>query len=106
MHEGRSRDSSDWNTLRANVFGPGVTAENIDIKEYTSNGKVLSNTFDGSDIKGKNGAISWVAIKGNGWTIADNQGSGCKTEGQGYRVLNIVPGWGECSRLLFGDVFL
>lgn len=45
---GLPKDLSNYNILRNNVFGPGVTAEGVDIKEFTRKGKVLFNKFDGS----------------------------------------------------------
>ena len=95
MKRGIKRDATDYNTFRGNVFGPGLTAENIDAKEFTTGGTILENTFDGSDIKGINGAVAWVAVKGNKWTLEGNTGSGSRTDGQGDRVINFVGGQGE-----------
>ncbi len=84
---GLPRDLSDYNNLTSNYFGEGVTAENIDIKEFTTGGVIANNTFNGTSIAGLNGAIAWVAVKGNNYTVADNIGYGTLKGGQGFRVL-------------------
>ncbi len=56
-------------------MGPGVTAECVDIKEGTRDGLVMGNVFDGSDLSGLTGAISWINCKGTNWTITQNSGS-------------------------------
>jgi hypothetical protein len=80
-------DRSDFNKIAYNHFWEGITAENIDLKEFTSGGIVANNTFNGSAIAGLNGAIAWVAIKGNNYTVVNNTGSGTLPGGQGFRVL-------------------
>jgi hypothetical protein len=104
----RPADRSHNNLIRNNIFGPGITAEPVDIKEFTKRGVVAFNTFDGSSIKGENGAISWVAVKGNEWTIANNTGRNLRGSNfVGYRTVELVPGEGmdnqfsnnKCSNL-------
>ena len=80
-------DKSDFNKITFNHFWEGITAENIDLKEFTSGGIVANNTFNGSAIAGLNGAIAWVAIKGNNYTVVNNTGTGTLQGGQGFRVL-------------------
>jgi hypothetical protein len=93
---GLSRDKSDNNIIRDNKFGPGITAEAIDIKEFTSNGKVINNEIDGKDLSGINGAISWIAVKGNGWTIQGNRGKNLKSpKFVGIKVVVISRGQGN-----------
>lgn len=99
MDIGLPKDHSDFNTLRRNIFGPGVKAENIDAKEFTTGGKIIENQFDGSDIKGKNSAIAWVDLKGNHWVAEGNSGHGCIRNGQGFRILKMTRGWGRGNRL-------
>lgn len=92
----RPADRSHYNTIRNNVFGPGVKAEAVDIKEFTKKGIVAFNTFDGSDLKGINGAISWVVVKGSGWTVANNTGRNLRSGNfVGYRTVELVPGEGR-----------
>jgi nitrous oxidase accessory protein NosD len=81
-------DRSDGNVLRDNVIS-ATGAESIDIKEGTTSGLVVGNTFDGT---GMEGADSWVDVKGNGWTIQDN--SGRHTPEDGFQTHRILAGWG------------
>lgn len=97
---GNPEDHSDYNRIQDNTFGPGITAENIDLKEFTKGGILVNNTFNGSDIAGVNGAIAWVAIKGNNYTVANNTGFGALEGGQGFRVLQIHPGLAQDNKVL------
>ena len=74
------------NTIR------GTTAEAIDVKEGTSGGVLARNTFDGSAMTEK-GGDSWVDVKGNGWLVADNQGTSALRDG--YQTHEVVDGWGN-----------
>lgn len=97
---GLGPDRSDYNEIFSNKFGPGVTAENIDAKEYTTGNKIYNNRFDGSGIKGVNSAYSFIAIKGNGYKVYDNTGQFAPPGGGvGYRVANLVPGQGQYNLL-------
>ncbi len=42
-----------------NKFGPGITAEAIDIKEGTEDGLIEDNDFDGDGLADKNSGNSW-----------------------------------------------
>lgn len=44
---GAPEDHTENNTIRYNKFGPGVQAENIDVKEFTRNGLIQHNLFNG-----------------------------------------------------------
>ncbi len=89
------KDRTADTTISNNVFGRGMPAECIDIKEYTLGGKIMNNRLIGNEIKGANGAVSMVAIKGNGWLLQDNVGVGCMKRGQGYRVISVAPKQGK-----------
>ena len=39
------------------------------------------------------GGDSWVDVKGNGWLVADNQGTSAPQDG--YQTHEIVDGWGN-----------
>jgi hypothetical protein len=82
-------DRSDRNTIRDNDVA-GTTAENVDIKEGTSHGKLLDNTFSGA---GMTEGDSWVDVKGNSWLIAGNRGSAAPEDG--IQVHQILDGWGR-----------
>ncbi|MEO3782929.1 right-handed parallel beta-helix repeat-containing protein [Actinocorallia sp. B10E7] len=92
---GGKMDRSDENTVRGNVIR--ATAEAIDIKEGTSNGRIIGNVFDGSKLGGSKHNDSWVDVKGNGYLIEGNQGAG--TNADGFQTHQIVEGWGT------GNVF-
>ena len=95
-------DHTNDNTIQNNVFGPGVLAENIDIKEYTSGGLVRGNVFDGKDIRGINGGKSWIAMKGTSWTAISNIGYGLDlgSVGSGFRVLKQSAENGEYNSVI------
>lgn len=84
-------DTSDRNVVRGNHISD-TTAESIDIKEGTSGGKVIDNTFDGSKLSGSHNNDSWVDVKGNGWLLQDNTGNHSPLDG--FQTHQIVSGWG------------
>lgn len=84
-------DNSDRNLIRANTIS-NTTAENIDIKEGTSNGVVQGNHLSGVGMD-PSAATAWVNVKGNGWTIEDN--IGVQSVRDGFQVHQVFPGWGE-----------
>ncbi|MDP4509516.1 right-handed parallel beta-helix repeat-containing protein [Nonomuraea turcica] len=87
---GGQMDRSDRNIVRGNVIR--ATAEAIDIKEGTSDGRIIGNIFDGSTLAGSKHNDSWVDVKGNGYLIEGNTGS--NTNADGFQTHEIVDGWG------------
>jgi hypothetical protein len=87
---GGQMDRSDRNTVRGNVIR--ATAEAIDVKEGTSDGRIVGNVFDGSSLGGSKHNDSWVDVKGNGYVIERNTGRG--TNADGFQTHKIVDGWG------------
>lgn len=87
-------DRSDRNVIEGNTITDTV-AECVDIKEGTTGGILRGNTFSGRALAG-GFADSWVDVKGNGWTIADNVGT--DTPADGFQVHEIQPGWGVDNR--------
>lgn len=87
-------DRSDRNVVEGNVIYD-VTAEAVDLKEGTTGGIVRGNSFDGSSVT-KDGADSWVDVKGNGWTIENNTGVNSPLDG--FQVHEILDGWGKGNR--------
>lgn len=79
-------------------FGPLVTAENIDVKEGTSDGVIDHNVFDGT---GTTAAESWVNVKGNRWRLVDNTGTHAPRDGVQVHV--VVAGWGRDAFLMGND---
>jgi hypothetical protein len=86
-------DHSDHNDLVGNDIA-ATTAENIDVKEGTTGGRIIDNVFDG---RGMEEADSWVDVKGNGWLIQGNRGRSAPQDG--FQTHQIVDGWGT------GNVF-
>ncbi|WP_128379763.1 right-handed parallel beta-helix repeat-containing protein [Streptomyces cavernae] len=83
-------DASNRNVIRGNGISD-TTAESIDIKEGTSDGEVIGNTFDGSALSGSHND-SWVDLKGNGWLVQGNTGRHALQDG--FQTHEIVDGWG------------
>ncbi|MGW1624474.1 right-handed parallel beta-helix repeat-containing protein [Streptomyces sp. NPDC002172] len=88
-------DKSDDNVIRGNHVSD-TTAESVDIKEGTTGGSLIGNTFDGAALSGGHND-SWVDVKGNDWLIKDNVGSHSREDG--FQTHRILDGWGT------GNVF-
>jgi hypothetical protein len=71
----RRGDVCVGNRIIDNIIGPGVTAEPIDVKEFTRDGVVSGNTLDGRDLCGKcPDPVSLINVKGSGYRIENNRG--------------------------------
>ncbi|GAA2722110.1 right-handed parallel beta-helix repeat-containing protein [Cellulomonas aerilata] len=81
-------DRSDRNHVTGNAIY-ATTSESVDIKEGTTGGVLAGNQFDGSLITG---ADSWVDVKGNDWTVADNVGRHSPLDG--FQTHDVADGWG------------
>ncbi|MFJ6704223.1 MULTISPECIES: nitrous oxide reductase family maturation protein NosD [unclassified Streptomyces] len=88
-------DKSDDNVIRGNHVS-ATTAESVDIKEGTTGGSLVGNTFDGAGLSGGHND-SWVDVKGNNWLIKDNVGRHSREDG--FQTHRILDGWGT------GNVF-
>jgi hypothetical protein len=88
-------DRSDRNVIAGNTISD-TTAEAVDIKEGTTGGLLVDNTFDGA---GNTEADSWVDVKGTAWTIRGNRGTNAPLDG--FQTHQIEDRWGE--RNLFED---
>jgi hypothetical protein len=94
-YSGCQPDRSDDDVLSDNNIAD-TTAENIDIKEGTTGGKIIGNQFDGTGMV-ESAATGWINVKGNDWTIQGN--TGVNSVKNGYQVHQVYPGWG------IGNVF-
>jgi hypothetical protein len=83
-------DASNYNVIARNNIAD-TTAENIDIKEGTTGGRIFKNHLDGRGMVAA-AATAWINVKGNYWTILDN--SGVDSIGDGYQVHQVYTGWG------------
>jgi hypothetical protein len=81
-------DASDRNLVEGNTIS-NTTSESVDIKEGTTDGVLRGNSFDGTAMVE---ADSWVDVKGNGWLIEGNTGSGSPADG--FQTHEILDGWG------------
>jgi Right handed beta helix region len=90
-YSGGGPDTSDRNAVIGNQISD-TTAENIDIKEGTTGGTVSGNVLSSA---GMVGADSWIDVKGNGWLIENNTGTGGGDLHDGIQVHAVKKGWGE-----------
>jgi hypothetical protein len=74
----RGKDPNTRNHILYNTIGPGVTAEMIDIKQYSSNAIIKGNILDGRDLCGCKSASSLISVKGNNYQILGNVGKNAK----------------------------
>jgi len=73
-----------------------TTAESIDLKEGTTEGRVELNAFDGSSLTG---ADSWVDAKGNDYVLQGNVGMTSPEDG--FQTHNIDDmGWGQNNQFV------
>ncbi|RKS67963.1 parallel beta helix pectate lyase-like protein [Motilibacter peucedani] len=99
-HGGHGPDRSDRVVVERNAFSD-TTAEAVDVKEGTTGGVIRANTFRNTAYAGGQFADSWVDVKGNGWTVSGNRGTGpataCPTAApcrDAFQVHSVLPGWG------------
>ncbi|WP_104168401.1 right-handed parallel beta-helix repeat-containing protein [Arthrobacter sp. SX1312] len=84
-------DRSDRIEVRNNRI-TNTSAEGIDVKEGTTGGVIIGNTFTNAGGSGANFADSWVDVKGNGYRIEGNTGFGTKLDA--FQVHSVLAGWG------------
>ncbi|MCU1404557.1 MAG: hypothetical protein JWQ43_860 [Glaciihabitans sp.] len=94
MGSSSTPDKSD-NVLVQNNTIRNTAAEGIDVKEGTTGGKLLGNTFENSGYSGANDADSWVDVKGNGYLISGNTGTDAKLDA--FQVHDVYAGWGRTN---------
>lgn len=82
-------DRSDRNVVKGNTISD-TSSESVDVKEGTTGGVIVGNTFDGA---GMTGADSWVDVKGNNYLIQGN--TGVYAEKNGMQTHQILDGWGD-----------
>ena len=89
-YSGCQPDASDRNVIQ-NSDVAQTTAENIDIKEGTTGGRIVNNRLSGDGMSPA-GATAWVNVKGNDWTISGNVGT--RSIKDGFQVHRVYAGWG------------
>jgi hypothetical protein len=95
-------DRSDRVEIRNNRISR-TSAEGIDIKEGTTGGAVVGNSFSDAGLSGENSADSWVDIKGNGYRVTGNSGTTAKLDA--LQVHSVLAGWGR-DNVLSGNTVL
>lgn len=97
-----------YNTVRNCTIGPNVTADCVDIKEYTIGNVVEYCTFDGSGICGENGADSFIEIKGNNCIVRNNTGYRYGNEKILYAFDSYcaVDGWAKNNQIYENTVYM
>ena len=78
--DSRGVDPCTHNHVLYNHIGPGVTAEMVDVKQYSSNAIIKGNVLDGRDLCGCNYAVSLIDVKGNGYKIIGNIGKNARED--------------------------
>ncbi|MGN1036467.1 MAG: right-handed parallel beta-helix repeat-containing protein [Ruminococcus sp.] len=85
----------DYNTVKECIF-KNVTAEHIDVKEYTTGTEICGCTFYGDGMTGENYAGSFIDIKGNNVNVHHN--TGYRNENKkivsAFELHEQVEGWG------------
>lgn len=98
----------DYNTIRNCSFGANITAEHIDIKEYTT-GTIIENcTFNGKGISGEHYAKSFVNVKGNDCIIRNCTGyrNDCEKITRAFETNQVVDGWGQNTQVYSNKVYM
>jgi hypothetical protein len=92
MGSSSTPDRSDAAQVIGNTIS-NTTAEGIDIKEGTTGGVITGNIFTNAGYSGENYADSWIDVKGNGYLIAGNSGSGTLLDA--FQVHVALDDWGH-----------
>ncbi len=97
-----------YNTVRNCRIGPNVTADHVDIKEYTIGNIVEGCTFDGTGIAGENGGDSFVEIKGNNCIVRNNTGyrNGNEKILYAFDACQMLEGWGQNNKVHDNTVYM
>jgi hypothetical protein len=97
----------DNNIVQGCVFRD-ISAEHIDIKEFTSGQEVFGCIFYGDGMTGENYAGSFIDIAGNDCYIHDNVGYRNKNNKivAAFEVHRIVEGWGDGHKFINNVVFM
>lgn len=96
-----------YNTIRNCTIGPNITADNVDIKEYTIGNVVEGCTFDGAGKAGLNGGDSFVEIKGNNCIVRNNIGyqNGGDKMLYAFDANQQLEGWGQNNKVYDNTVY-
>ncbi len=98
----------DYNRISNCKIGPNVTAEHVDVKEYTTGTIIESCTFDGKGISGENYADSFVDLKGNDCILRYCTGyrNGETRVNRAFEMNKLVDGWGQNGYIYGNKVYM
>lgn len=98
----------DNNIIRNCELGPNISAECIDIKEYTTGTVIEHCNFDGKGCTGENYAKAFVNIKGNDCTVRYCTGyrNNCDKITRAFEQNDVVDGWGQNSYIYGNKVYM
>lgn len=114
IYVGSSESTQDYghycnnNVISDCVLGPGVTAELVDIKEYTDGTIVENCIMYGDDISGATSANAFLKTKGNNSIIRNNTAyqNGNTIIRNAFEVHEIVSEWGYNNEFLGNTCYL
>lgn len=98
----------NYNTVRSCRLGPYVSAEHIDVKEYTTGTLIEKCIFDGTGMSGENSSKSFVNIKGNNCMLRYCTGyrNGCEKILRAFEQNQVVDGWGQNAFVYGNKVYM
>ncbi|MDE6004318.1 MAG: right-handed parallel beta-helix repeat-containing protein, partial [Oscillospiraceae bacterium] len=94
----------DNNIIRNCELGQNISAECIDVKEYTTGTIIEYCTFDGKGCSGENYAKAFVNIKGNDCILRYCTGyrNNCDKITRAFEQNDVVEGWGQ-NAYIYGN---
>ncbi len=97
-----------YNTVRGCRLGPNVSAEHVDVKEYTIGTVIEDCIFDGTGMSGENSSKSFVNIKGNDCILRNNTGyrKNCDKITRAFEQNQVVDGWGQNAEVYGNKVYM
>jgi len=87
-------DRSDRNQVLDNTMSQ-TTAEGVDAKAGTSDGRIAGNVIDGAQMSAASSG-GWIVIKGNGWLVKSNTGRSAPADGFAA-TYSKADGWGRSN---------
>lgn len=98
----------DNNIIRNCELGQNISAECIDVKEYTTGTIIEYCTFDGTGCSGENYAKAFVNIKGNDCIIRYCTGyrNNCDKITRAFEQNDVVEGWGQNAYVYGNKVYM
>ena len=98
----------DNNIIRNCELGANISAECIDVKEYTTGNIIEYCTFDGKGCSGENYSKAFVNIKGNDCIVRYCKGyrNNCDKITRAFEQNDVVDGWGQNAFIYGNKVYM